>query len=82
MLIDLQGVDYMSSAGLRVLLTALKERRAAGLRLSCCGVQPTIRQVFDMSGLSTHLDLHDSQDAYFARAGQVAKEVPESASLL
>ena len=80
-LIDLQGVDSMSSAGLRVLLQALKERQAAGLRLSCCGVQPAIRQVFDITGLSTHLDLHDSQDAYFARAVQVAKEVSEPASV-
>ena len=80
-LIDLQGVDYMSSAGLRVLLQALKERQAAGLRLSCCGVQPALRQVFDITGLSTHLDLHDSQDAYFSRAVQVAKEVSEPASL-
>ncbi len=80
-LIDLQSVDYMSSAGLRVLLQALKERQAVGRRLSCCGVQPSIRQVFDISGLSTHLELHDSQDAYFARAVQVAKEVSEPASL-
>ena len=80
-LIDLQDVDYMSSAGLRVLLTALKARRAVGRQLSCCGVHPSIRQVFDISGLSTHFELHDSQDAYFARAVQVAKEVPEPASL-
>ena len=81
LLIDLQDVDYMSSAGLRVLLAALKARRAAGRQLSCCGVQPALRQVFDISGLSTHLDLHASQDAYFARAVQVAKDVPEPASL-
>lgn len=80
-LIDLQDVDYISSAGIRVLLIALKRRLAVGKRLSCCAVRPSIREVLDMVGLSAQFDLHASQDAYFAKAVQVTEPSPEQSSL-
>jgi anti-anti-sigma factor len=72
LLIDLQEVDYLSSAGIRVLIAARKQRHAVGRRLSCCGVRPSIQQVMDLVGLSAHLDLHASQDAYFSHAVKAA----------
>ena len=80
-LIDLQDVDYLSSAGIRVLVIARKQRLAAGRRLSCCGVRPSIREVMDMVGLSAHLDLHASQDAYFSHAVKASSHSTQPLSL-
>ena len=53
LVLDLAGVDYMSSAGLRELVNALKKvKRASGdLRLA----QPSrrVREVMEMAGLDT-----------------------------
>jgi anti-anti-sigma factor len=53
LVLDLGGVDYVSSAGLRVLLVAgkrLHERRA---RLTLHGVRPYVKQILDLAGFST-----------------------------
>jgi anti-anti-sigma factor len=48
--LDLSGVDYMSSAGIRVLLMATKRLTGRG-RLVLCGLQGPVRQVLDLAGL-------------------------------
>ena len=59
--LDLSSVDYMSSAGLRELVTALKKaKRATGdLRLA----QPSdrVREVLEMAGLDTIFRIYTSQ---------------------
>ena len=52
LVIDFAGLAYISSAGLRVLLLAMKQMRGAGGRLVLCGLQPSVREVFDISGFS------------------------------
>jgi anti-anti-sigma factor len=47
---DLSGVTYISSAGLRVLLRAAKQAKAASVSFAICGTQPAVREVFEMSG--------------------------------
>jgi len=48
--VDFAGLDYISSAGLRVLLMAAKRSKAGGGRLALCNLKPAIRDVFEMSG--------------------------------
>lgn len=50
--IDLAGVDYVSSAGLRAVLVTGKAMRAAGRPLALVALQPPVRAVFDISGFS------------------------------
>jgi anti-sigma B factor antagonist len=50
--VDLSGVEYMSSAGLRVLLASLKKTRAMGGEMRLAGMQPFVKEVFDMTGFS------------------------------
>ena len=50
LVLDLAGLDYVSSAGLRVLLKAAKEARAAGSRFALAGLRPAVREVFEVSG--------------------------------
>jgi anti-anti-sigma factor len=53
LLIDFTPLDYISSAGLRVLLATAKRLSAAGGALRLFGLNETVREVFDISGFST-----------------------------
>ena len=48
--LDLSGVPYMSSAGLRCLLTAQKTMMAGGGSMTIVGVQAAVREVLDITG--------------------------------
>ncbi|QPM90251.1 STAS domain-containing protein [Pseudooceanicola algae] len=60
LVVDLQHVDYVSSAGLRVILKAAKAAKASGARLVLAGLTPQVREVFDISGFSSVLEIHDN----------------------
>lgn len=51
-IVDLSGISYVSSAGLRVLLSLAKQMSSGGGELRLCGLAPSVRQVFDLSGFS------------------------------
>lgn len=55
--LDLAGVPYMSSAGLRLLLTAHKAMLAKGGELQIANLQPAVREVLDITGFSGILNL-------------------------
>jgi anti-sigma B factor antagonist/stage II sporulation protein AA (anti-sigma F factor antagonist) len=69
LLFDLSGLDYISSAGLRVLLLAAKKLRAAqpAGRLAMAGVHGHVHEVFEMSGFLTLFPVADSVDAALAQ---------------
>jgi len=50
LVMDLTGMEYVSSAGLRVLLLAAKSLRASQGKLVLVGMQDMVRDVFQMSG--------------------------------
>jgi anti-anti-sigma factor len=49
---SLAGVEYISSAGLRVLLAALKRLRQEQGDLRLASLQPSVREVFDITGFA------------------------------
>lgn len=49
---DFASLDYISSAGLRVMLTANKKMVASGGSMSIANTKPEVREVFDMTGFS------------------------------
>lgn len=51
--IDLSGVPYMSSAGLRCLLVAQKSMMTAGGEMRLKGVKPVVMEVLDLTGFSS-----------------------------
>jgi len=55
--IDLTDVPYMSSAGLRLLLAAHKTMLAKDGELQIANVQPSVREVLDITGFSDILNL-------------------------
>ena len=59
--LDFSELDYISSAGLRVLLGAAKKLRASGGTLRTFGLNPSVREVFEISGFSAILAVYLSE---------------------
>jgi anti-anti-sigma factor len=53
LVVDLSQVDYLSSAGLRVLISALKSTRQRGGDLYLAGLQDSVRQVLALAGFTS-----------------------------
>lgn len=50
LVLDMAELDYISSAGLRSLLAAAKQIKAAAGTVVLCGLSGTVAEVFTMSG--------------------------------
>lgn len=50
LVLDLQGLEYISSAGFRILLLAGRSADEARVRLVLCGLSDKVRQLFDLGG--------------------------------
>lgn len=61
-LIDFSAVEYISSAGLRVILLAGKRLKAVDGRLALCGLSDECREAFRISGFDALFVLHASVD--------------------
>lgn len=59
---DISGVNYVSSAGLRVFLSGAKRMSGAGGELAILGMNEQVRQVFKMSGFLKILKILDSEN--------------------
>ena len=73
--LDMKDLDYISSAGLRVIFRAAKQARGAGNRLAAANRKPHIDKVFeilkalpDMAVFASDRELDDYLDAMQARA--------------
>ena len=60
MLLNLEKLDFISSAGLRVLLATAQQLKASGGDFRVCQLNKEIKEVFDISGFSTLLMVFDN----------------------
>jgi anti-anti-sigma factor len=67
LVIDLSSVEYISSAGLRVLLVAARRVQTTGGRLALCALSQPVRQVFQLAGFVPLFTIDDTRDAAVAR---------------
>jgi len=56
-IIDLGGLEYISSAGLRVLLLTQKRVRATGNGIRLINVRPQIHDIFRYAGFDRIIDI-------------------------
>ena len=65
LLVDLKGLEYISSAGLRVLLVVAKQIRRNNGKMCLCSLTETVSEVFEISGFLAIFDIADSEEAAF-----------------
>lgn len=62
LVVDLQEVTFISSAGLRALLFALKQTKKKGGDLRLSGLQSRVLEVFEMTGFTTVFKVYATAD--------------------
>lgn len=60
LVVDMTELEYSSSAGLRALLSGVKEARQHAGDLRLAGLRPNVRKVLEMSGFTTILKVFPS----------------------
>jgi anti-anti-sigma factor len=63
LVVDFAGVEYISSAGLRVMLLLARRVRDAGGQLGLCAMGDAVRQVFQLAGFFPLFTVHGTRDA-------------------
>lgn len=67
--LDLSGLEYVSSAGLRAVLAAAKRSASANGKMALSGLRPEVQKVFEVSGFSAMLSIHASREDALAAVG-------------
>ena len=57
--LDVSGVDFMDSSGLRVLIDAHQNAEELGTRLVLVAPGTAVRRIIEVSGLTQHLHVED-----------------------
>jgi len=60
-LVHFGKLDYISSAGLRILLIAAKQLKAADGEMRLCCLNEVVKEVFDISGFTTIFNVFGSE---------------------
>jgi anti-anti-sigma factor len=63
LILDCTRMNYISSSGLRVFLVIQKKMTAAGRKFMLCGLQPAIKEIFEISGFTYVFTIHENVEA-------------------
>lgn len=70
--IDLSGVTFVSSMGVRLLITAARSQRVRGHRMVLCAAQPGVEETLQMVALDQIIPIAPSEAAALALLAQPA----------
>lgn len=62
LLLEFSGVEYLSSAGMRMLLSTTKKLKALAGKLVVCSITTNVMDVLKMSGFDHVLELAKNED--------------------
>lgn len=65
-LVDLEQVEFLDSAGLMILIYGLRLAQALDQRFSLCGISPSIQIVFEVTQLDLVFEIFESIAAFEA----------------
>lgn len=69
MVLDFEGLSYISSAGLRVVLLAAKTLQQQNAKLAVCSLSDSIREVFEISGFDKIVPVYADADEAISGLG-------------
>lgn len=58
---DFSHTDYISSAGLRVLLAVAKALKKKGGSIALCALKPPVREVFEIAGFTSLFPIYSDE---------------------
>ncbi len=64
-LVNLEKLDYISSAGLRVLLSTNKQLQSTSGLLRICNLNEVVKEIFDISGFSSIFNVFSTESEAF-----------------
>ena len=62
LIFDFNNLDYISSAGLRVVLNTAKAYKSGQYLFITCAMQEHVQEVFEISGFDSFITIHHSID--------------------
>ncbi len=66
LLVDLEQTQFLDSAGLMALVSALKLAQKLGRRFSLCSVSPSLRMIFELTQLDQVFEIFEGKAAFEA----------------
>ena len=71
LVLDFSKITFISSAGLRAILSAAKRVKSVGGRLAICAPTKPVKEIFDVTGCMTLLDIFPTYDAAAAHLSMI-----------
>ena len=66
LLLDMERLTYVSSAGLRVILIASKTLESRDMKLLVCSLSDKVRRIFQISGIDKMVETHKAREEAIA----------------
>ncbi len=60
-ILELSNLNYISSAGLRVILLLAKTLSSRKVHFSICSIAPAVKEVFEISGFGNIIQIKDTR---------------------
>lgn len=66
MILDLKRVEYLSSSGLRIFISAMRKLKENGGKLVLCDITPMVKKIFKIVELEDLFEIYDNVDRAIA----------------
>ncbi|MGL5077570.1 MAG: STAS domain-containing protein [Waterburya sp.] len=70
LLLNMEAVEFMDSAGLVALIKAFRLAESLGRRFGICSLAPSVRIMFELTQLDKAFEIFENQDAFKAAIKQ------------
>lgn len=64
LLVNMEAVDFIDSAGLMVLIKAFRLAESLGHRFGICSLAPSVRIMFELTQLDQAFEIFEDQEAF------------------